>query len=426
MKCTQCGTDSKLKDRAANQGRCPKCQHLFAFEPTTMGAIKITDPFFAKAIADISLNNTIFFTPQQFTYFLDKRLRSRAAKVTVWVTAFGFLLTLGVGGLFVVGVFKLPLPIYLALGTVLFILWFRNESTSARTDDRTRRQNAMALQVLAVIILIVGVPWSAAFNSFLGYGVTAILAITSAWLGFLKKRQQAEIVNDSLVTSAQAQEWLDRWTAINGVPQTLLFATPKALAPIPVQSEVSAYSFDRVVVCDSPEIAHMLISNNFHFEHNCAILSIDGYPQNIFDTTMAMLRRNPELKIYALHHCTPMGMQLIQKIRAQGWFPQTDLPIIDVGISPRQAIAAKNLAIRRNKIPILLSTEVQNGLTSAEVKWLQSGRYVTLQSLTPQRLMQILTRAIATGSADLDDAPDGGMIFIGDSEMGFYGAESFG
>ena len=50
MKCIQCGTDNNLKERTANQGRCSKCNHAFVFEPTTMGAVKITDPFFAKAI----------------------------------------------------------------------------------------------------------------------------------------------------------------------------------------------------------------------------------------------------------------------------------------------------------------------------------------------------------------------------------------
>jgi hypothetical protein len=56
MKCIQCGTDNNLKDRTANQGRCSKCNHAFVFEPTAMGAVTFTDPFFAKAIADISVN----------------------------------------------------------------------------------------------------------------------------------------------------------------------------------------------------------------------------------------------------------------------------------------------------------------------------------------------------------------------------------
>ncbi|BAU41594.1 hypothetical protein [Leptolyngbya sp. O-77] len=50
-------------------------------------------------------------------------------------------------------------------------------------------------------------------------------------------------------------------------------------------------------------IAQMLISNNVHFENNCAILSINGYPQPIFDTVMKMLRRNPGLTVFAFQDC---------------------------------------------------------------------------------------------------------------------------
>ena len=92
-----------------------------------------------------------------------------------------------------------------------------------------------------------------------------------------------------------------------------------------------------MVVCDREEIARILISNNFHFENNCAILTIDGYPQSIFATTMEMLRRNPDLKVYALHNCSPSGIQLIHRLHADDtWFPDLATPIIDAGILPHQ------------------------------------------------------------------------------------------
>ena len=47
MKCINCQTDNKLKDRTANNGRCLRCNHQFAFEPTAMIGVKITDPMFA-------------------------------------------------------------------------------------------------------------------------------------------------------------------------------------------------------------------------------------------------------------------------------------------------------------------------------------------------------------------------------------------
>ena len=78
MKCINCGTDNKLKDRTANQGRCLKCNHPFVFEPTSMLNVKITDPMFAKTLADISASHTLYFTPKQLLYFLDSRVRKSA------------------------------------------------------------------------------------------------------------------------------------------------------------------------------------------------------------------------------------------------------------------------------------------------------------------------------------------------------------
>jgi Pyridoxal-dependent decarboxylase, pyridoxal binding domain/Pyridoxal-dependent decarboxylase, C-terminal sheet domain len=92
------------------------------------------------------------------------------------------------------------------------------------------------------------------------------------------------------------ETWFDRWTSINNVPAKILPSLQTTNLPTAPNPEVTAYSFDRVIVCDNPIVAQLLISNNFHFENNCAILTIDGYPQSIFGTTMEMLRRNSELK----------------------------------------------------------------------------------------------------------------------------------
>ncbi|WP_421655993.1 hypothetical protein [Leptothermofonsia sp. ETS-13] len=66
MKCIQCGEDNKLKDRKDNYGRCKNCQHPFVFEPTE-GNDNITDPMFARAIADLSANGTLFSPQNSFS-----------------------------------------------------------------------------------------------------------------------------------------------------------------------------------------------------------------------------------------------------------------------------------------------------------------------------------------------------------------------
>ncbi|WP_198007661.1 hypothetical protein [Dactylococcopsis salina] len=48
--------------------------------------------------------------------------------------------------------------------------------------------------------------------------------------------------------------------------------------------------FDRAVICDRSEIARFLIANDFNFENNCAVLSVAGYPKNIFSNCVAFRR----------------------------------------------------------------------------------------------------------------------------------------
>jgi hypothetical protein len=192
--------------------------------------------------------------------------------------------------------------------------------------------------------------------------------------------------------------------------------------------EVTAYSFDRVVVCDTPEIVQLLISNNFHFENNCAILTIDGYPQNIFDTTMEMILRNPDLKVFTFYNCSPNGIELPHRLRVEEeWFPNLAIPIINVGILPRQIMDNFNLTILRSSesagISQRLAPSIRANLNPSEIAWLDAGRYLELESLSPQKIIHILQRAI-NGSRELTAIGGNDMTIIDCSNV--YTVDSFG
>lgn len=367
MKCINCGTDNKLKDRTANQGRCIKCNHPFAFEPTSMSNIKITDPFFAKAIADISAKNTLFFTPKQLLYFLNNRLRPKS-----------FLNTKNIG----------------------------------------------------LIIIIGGILLSLASNSFSIFVIAVSVGMLLIYWGTRQLGRIGFLTQEFLFSQSQVQDWLNRWQQFNGSILKILPSPNQENAPATVNPDVTAYSFDRLIVCDSAVIAQLLIANNFHFENNCAILSITGYPQSIFDTTMQMLRRNPDLKVYALHDCNPRGIGLIHNLRTSAnWFLNSDTMIIDVGLTPRQIIATKRgmfiqsspeSAQAAKQLPI----EIRQSLSAEELAWLESGKFVELESFTPQKLIQVLQRGIS-GSQNIE-SDDGGLIFIGDAGNDMYVVQSFG
>ncbi len=438
MKCISCNTDNNLKDRTANMGRCKNCNHRFVFEPTAMPtATKLTDPFFAKLIIDLSANNTLFFTPRQLYYLLDKKLRSRESRmgsslISIFV---GFpvvvFLIFWITGFFQLS-YSTVAPVLFIIYAALFIWGAAQNSVSRQLNRRARQNSIKALKILAGVLLLIGLPFSIIINTMPGIIAAICLGCSAAWLSLDRQRQQGKIFDEFLIDQDQFSTWLNQWININSQPEKML-PEPRAIRlPATPNLEVAAYSFDRVVVCNSIQVAQILINNNFHFENNCAILTIDGYPESIFITTMQMLRRNPDLKVYALHDCSPTGVQMISQLRHQdNWFPDITIPIIDVGILPRQIMnnmdAITRQSSRAASAAQVLAADVRASLNTDELQWLDDGCYLALESFSPQKLIEILQRAINTSNKL--GLVESNNIIISDNYTpysGFYTVDSFG
>lgn len=437
MKCIQCGADNLLADRTSNQGRCKQCNHPFAFEPTdkTNNKFAFTDPFFKKAIDDISSQNMLFFTPKQFLYFIDRRLKSRAERNRLaWAgfylfgTAFFIIFVSSI----VVGesLSHLFLVVVIGMYNVAWILGLLSYSRSPQQNIIFRKNSAFSLQILGVLILVIGISGSVFLSSLAGYATATLLGLTSFWLGFWQKRRQQGIKDEFFIGATQSEEWLQRWQLVNGNLEKLLPAPLQDALPASVDPEVSAYSFDRAIICDSDAIAQFLIANNVHFENNCAILSINDYPRNIFDTVIEMLRRNAELKMYALHGASPVGVSLVHQLRSNSaWFANQAVTILDLGLSPRQILANRNLFVQQSEqmaqAARQLPDPIRQSLTPAEIAWLEAGNFVELESLAPQRLLRVVNHGLAqTGDPQMAD----NFILVGDSGYGgaIFVSDSFG
>jgi DNA-directed RNA polymerase subunit RPC12/RpoP len=361
MKCVQCGTDNDLRDRISHSGRCKRCNHQFVFEPSAESnpRLKFTDVFFQRAIQDISNNGTLYFTPRQFQYLLDRRL---------------------------------------------------NKSTNA---------HPIVLIILSLIFLIFAIHL---FSVNPIPGIFMVLVSLGILGGARKSFQERRHPLPELITLPQVREWLRRWQTING--DTTLLLPPLAQSqPRSISPDISAYSFDRAVICDRDEIAQFLIANNFHFENNCAVLSLDRYPQDIFSTVMEMLKRNPDLKVYAIHNADAKGLNLVHRLRTDpNWFGDQSIQIFDLGLSPNQVLKGKRFRIISSSASQTLSNEARQGLSKYELQWLENGNIVELESIMPQRLLQVLNVGIVRSQGG--DSGDG--IFLMTDTTGVYGVESFG
>ena len=367
MKCINCGTQNNYKERVANYRRCKNCNHQFVFEPKLMYRNKFSDAFFTKIISELSVNNSFKFTDKQLFYLLNKRLNKK--------------LSMTVNPIF---------SIYFA-----YILVIIGILSSQHTPG--------FLVKVAVVFMLFG-------------GIAIDI--------YLKKKKIKKFV----VTPEKFQDYLSSWKAVNPIDGILTLSEQSL--PTSMNSEITAYSFDRVVICDSAEIANLLIANNFHFENNSAVLSIDGYPENIFDTVMQMLRRNDNLKVYVLHDASPNGVSLVNTLSTNpNWFSNTsnsNITIYDIGLLPRQVFKNPNFFTQISEDSAReaqeLLSQVKQDLTDKEIKWLEAGKFVELESFTPQRLLRVISQGISksrqSGSDNISGFVDysGGGDFSGSSD----------
>jgi hypothetical protein len=369
MKCIHCGTDSKLRERTDK--RCPKCHNRFAFEPTT-DPHKVTDGQFRNAIDRVSGGGKVHFTERQLWYEFNRRWM----KPGFWRSPFG-------------------------------VLPFAGASTSVLA----------AVAGLKVLILPV-----AALGLAAGLGAGALLSVLANRRAPLPPRPPR------IPLDAFERQYLRRWREVNGDVAGLLPVRDVAASDLPraVPADVAAFSFDRAVVTDTWETAQMLVANRFHFEHNCAVLSRDGYPDGIADTVKEMLRRNPRLTVFALHDASPGGCLLPLTLRDAEWFPDAAIRIVDLGLRPGTA--------RRQRVPALAGAPTQPPprlaeiLPAEDVAWLAEGHRAELAALRPEQVLRAAYQGIvaagdgSSGGGDGltggENGYSGGIIWVGDLSPG--------
>ena len=262
--------------------------------------------------------------------------------------------------------------------------------------------------------------------------LAAILALAigilpiAAWVAFFIVSAVSVARNTKrgrTLLSSGAQALIDRWTARNGRPAGLI--EPAAQLPPPpapaLARELMAYSFDRAVVCDRRETVDVLLENNFHFENNCAVLSLDGHPHHAFQMVRSMLRRNPRIEVFALHDCTPAGCSIAWQLRHDPeWFANIG-SVYDVALRP-----AQSRAWRRFWLPAAYGGSlVHPSLSDRERRWLSSWQ-LELFALRPEQLIKRLYRAMnkLPEQGSRGDSGDSGFIVSADASDG--GADSFG
>lgn len=377
MKCIHCGNDSTYPQRSANGKKCTTCHHPFAFEPRT-DPLSVSDALFQKCIQEVSSEETLKFTEHQLYYEFARRTQKKSVHIP---EPFGWSAAcLGAGG-------------------------------------------------------IVGA--AAGFPLLIPCGIAAAIVACVVGANVGKKKPQTRVVKT--LFGEFHRGYLSPWVETHGKIQGLLPELPRkrvlfSSEPPPGAPDIMAYSFDRALIVERAEVAAMLVANRFHFENNCAILSLDKrFPtEGRFDLVLDMLRRNPRLIVFALHNASLEGMTMVSSLRDPDWFPDPTIRIADIGLRPRHA--QKSALLLNKRDPQTLPPEVRAVLDKSEASWLEDGFVAGLEVMRPARLMRAIYQAF---SQMVTVGPDGTLIlvnsgpgiWVGDgygSETGIYAADSFG
>lgn len=189
------------------------------------------------------------------------------------------------------------------------------------------------------------------------------------------------------------------WQRVHGRPEGLIVPIQQPAPPRrALEADLPDYSFDRAVICDRERTVDLLLANNFHFENNCAILSIDGYPPGPFETVRTMLKRNPRLQVFALHDASADGCRMAHRLATDpSWFAG-QAPVIDVGLRPNHADRFRGLWQRASGAVVVPG----DGVKESEAAWL-TAYTVELAVIRPDQVLKRLFRAMNRRPAEDDD-----------------------
>jgi len=268
---------------------------------------------------------------------------------------------------------------------------------------RRKRARPMPVALILLILLVSVVVIAVAFFNpdKPSLWVVAVIAWVAALVATVH-RIRGRFVRIDRETFSRMWE---RWCETHGTPQGVIQRRDQLSRPV-AEPDLGDYSFDRAVICDRARTVDLLLANNFHFENNCAVLSVDGYPRLPFETVRTMLKRNPRLQVFVLHDATPNGCRLAHQLATNPEWFAGGYRVIDVGVRPGQALAFRGLYQLPEDKPA-----AGEGISPAEANWLNS-QFFELAAIRPEQVLKRLFHAI-NHAADLVELPAGAAAVAG-------------
>lgn len=339
MRCPKCAKESTKKERTG--GVCPACGWTFRFDPPA----PLSDFEVEHAIQTVSRKGAHRYTRAQLVAEVERVLVKRATRI------------------------------------------YETEAESVLAT-----QSSPFVWVFALGLVIVGLILLAVFQELCGTPllILAVMILISRLFRRDPKVVAAEIRAKVEPFDRRAAGIVDRYLGSDAppllveAPDTGISRETSRHAPRR-EFDLESYGFDRVIVVQGDDNVDMLVKNQFHFQHNAAIISFTGYPSHVASLVRRQLEAGETAaNLFLLHDGDGDGGRLVQSFREHAWTKGANLH--DVGLSPAHTT---RLLPRRPLGGWPLGTEpVLNEGYSKDYR-------VPLSVLRPEQMMTLLFNAIS-------------------------------
>lgn len=232
---------------------------------------------------------------------------------------------------------------------------------------RTREEHIGCLIVMLSIAVIAAIVGLAAGIPQLAF--PALFVAVVSLLMFLKAKK-------SPITSRRKFDaFLSRWLAQNKIPnlieQPQMFQSP----PNWPEPDIYNYGVDKILVVQHDLLVDLLVKNNFHAEQACLVVSVNHYPQYIWQRAEAILQGQAPTNVFILHDATTPGLRAAERFKASHSPLLAGNTILDLGLFPGDA----------NKMPILGALKLEKESMNVPVDVMP---YAYLQGLLSQSMQE--------------------------------------
>ena len=238
---------------------------------------------------------------------------------------------------------------------------------------------------------------------------TPLLGVFGALVGFMavsvgSRALLIKLFPNRPASYRQARQLLERYHRAHPIDK---LAIGGAFAhPGPGTRMEPGYAPERMLVVEREDLADALLSNGFHLEQRCVVVTVDGYPPHVFKACQEFVKRHSELPIYLLHDASAQGFRALERLETRPEWQFARGRVRDLGITREQLRQSS-----RQTLPWLIKGGETVVHSSDHEKMLKAHGWVPVDYAPPPALQGALAAGLVAGMLSLPDpaaAVDGG------------------